>query len=123
MNVKTPAGSAAAACLGLLCASANGWAQTGPAAAPPAFASTAAPTGERAEPAVRYTVIEDESARIDEMRVRGQTQRITVTPKRAGVVGNRPYQIIGPGGSQDLQEAPNGAKGAAGQRVWQVMSF
>ena len=71
---------------------------------------------------MKYTVIEDEGSRIDELRVRGQTQRITVTPKGPGRK-LAPYEIIGPGGSQDLQEAPNGVRGAAGKRVWHVLSF
>ena len=67
---------------------------------------------------------EDKGSRIDELRVRGQTQRITVTPKGGGkLLGNRPYEIIPPAGSQDLQEAPNGVRGAAGKRVWHVLSF
>ena len=78
-----------------------------------------APATDPGEPAVKVTVIEGESARIDELRVRGQTQRITVTPKGRG----KPYEIIPPAGSQDLQEAPNGVKGAAGKRVWHVLSF
>ena len=82
-----------------------------------AFGAT--PPAERGEPNVKYTVIEGESARIDELRVRGQTQRITVTPKGGG----KPYEIIAPTGSQDLQEAPNGVKGAGGKRVWHVLSF
>ena len=79
----------------------------------------ATPATDRGEPAVKYTVIEGEGARIDELRVRGQTQRITVTPKGGG----KPYEIIPPSGSHDLQEAPNGVRGAAGKRVWHVLSF
>ena len=87
-------------------------------------AAAKAEKAERGEPAVKYTVIEDEGSRIDELRVRGQTQRITVTPKGGGkLLGNRPYEIIPPAGSQDLQEAPNGVRGAAGKRVWHVLSF
>ena len=82
-----------------------------------AFGAT--PAADPGEPAVKYTVIEGEGARIEELRVRGQTQRITVTPKGRG----KPYEIIPPAGSQDLQEAPNGVKGAAGKRVWHVLSF
>ena len=33
---------------------------------------------------MRRTVIEDDGARIDELKVRGQTKRITVTPKTGG---------------------------------------
>jgi len=92
-------------------------------AAPPAAVPVDAPERpERGEPAVAYTVIEDEGSRIDELKVRGQTKRITVTPKGRSK-GLAPYEIIAPTGSQDLQEAPTGGKGAAGKRVWRVLSF
>lgn len=120
MNRKTALHAAFAVSivwLGGTGAASNGGAQTVPApeAAAPAVA-------ERGEPAVKYTVIEDEGSRIDELRVRGQTQRITVTPK-AGGKAIRPYEIIPSTGSQALLEAPNGVKGAAGKRVWHVLSF
>ena len=74
---------------------------------------------EPGEPAVQQTVIEDDNARIDELKVRGRSQRITVKPKTAG----RPYEIITNNGSRDLTEGPNGFNGAVGKRVWPVMSF
>ena len=81
-------------------------------------------TIDRGEPAVRWTIIEDEGSRVEELSVRGQTQRITVTPKGGGkLLSGRPYEIVSPAGSQDLQEAPNGVRGAAGKRVWHVLSF
>lgn len=74
---------------------------------------------QRGEPAVRRTVIEDDGARIDELKVRGQTKRITVTPKKIG----KPYEIIPPSGAPDQSEGPNGSNGAVGKRVWPVLSF
>jgi hypothetical protein len=74
---------------------------------------------EPGEPAVQQTVIEDDNARIDELKVRGRSQRISVKPKTAG----RPYEIITNNGSRDLTEGPNGFNGAVGKRVWPVMSF
>jgi hypothetical protein len=85
-------------------------------AAPPAREATTA----AGEPAVKRTVIEDGGSKVEELRVRGQTQRITVTPK---VGGMRPYEIIGADGSRDLQEAPDATRGASGKRVWHVLSF
>jgi len=73
-----------------------------------------------AEPHVQRTVIEDEGARIEELRVRGQTQRITVTPK----VGTRQgYEIITTDGSRDLSDGAGSTRGAAGKRVWRVFSY
>jgi hypothetical protein len=86
-------------------------------AAAPAFAQDAAP---RPEPNVKLTVIEDEGARIEELRVRGQAQRIVVSPK----VGPKSrYEIVTGDGSRDLSDGVGGARGAVGQRVWNVLSF
>ena len=73
-----------------------------------------------AEPKVENLVIEDDGARIEELRVRGQTQRIVVIPKRGGRVA---YEIITGDGSRDLSAGANTSRGAAGQRVWHVLSF
>ncbi|MBL8326732.1 MAG: hypothetical protein JNJ89_17400 [Rubrivivax sp.] len=64
-------------------------------------------------------VIEDDRVRIEETRVRGQVQRITVAPK--GPVGSspRPYEIqVGAGGRDPSQD-----RSSAGQRVWSVLKF
>ena len=83
-----------------------------------AAALAAARTG--AEPNVKHTVIEDDGARIDELKVRGHTQRISVTPK---VGPKRGYEIITGDGSRDLGDGANTSRGAAGKRVWNVLSF
>jgi hypothetical protein len=72
------------------------------------------------EPAVKRTVIEDEGARIEELRVRGQLQRITVTTKLGG---KSSYEIITGDGSRDLSDGANTSRGAAGKRAWNVLSF
>ena len=46
-----------------------------------ALAQAAAPAHADAEPRVQHIVVEDEGSRIEELRVRGATQRITVQPK------------------------------------------
>lgn len=93
----------------LCCALASGtaWAQNPPA-------GTALPPGPAPrEPAVQQTVIEDQGSRISELRVRGQTQRITVQPK---VGGAKAYEIV-------TGDGHGVAGGATGQRVWQVLQF
>ena len=85
-----------------------------------AQAQPAAPAARSAEPKVQLTVIEDDGARIEELRVRGQTQRIVVAPKRAGAA---PYEIITGDGSRDLGDGANTSRGAAGKRVWNVLKF
>jgi hypothetical protein len=78
--------------------------------------SAAAQVPTRSEPVVKQTVIEDDQVRIEELRVRGQLQRITVSPKASGV---QPYQIVPPEG-RDLSQQ---SKGISGQRMWQFFSF
>jgi hypothetical protein len=92
-------------------------AQTGAAPAVAALPTSAAPAG---EPNVKRTVIEDDNARIDELKVRGHTQRISVTPKLGP---KRGYEIITGDGSRDLSDGANTSRGAAGKRVWNVLSF
>lgn len=74
----------------------------------------------RGEPRVQQTVIEDEGSRIEEMRVRGNTTRISVQPK---VGTSRGYEIITEDGSRDVSDGLTGSRGAAGKRVWRVLSF
>jgi Protein of unknown function (DUF2782) len=76
-----------------------------------------APPASHAEPAVQRTVIEDMDNRVEELRVRGEVRRITVTPKNGG----KPYEIIPANGGRDL--GSGASKGAAGQRVWNVLDF
>jgi hypothetical protein len=71
------------------------------------------------EPSVQLTVIEDESVRIEELKVRGQTQRISVQPK--GIKG---YEIIPADQGRDMMSDSAGSqRGAAGARVWRVFTF
>ena len=93
-------------CLVLPCA-----AQQAPAAPPPA-----------GEPEVQRTVIEDSGARIEELRVRGQVQRITVAPKGGG----KRYEILTGNGLTDIPGGVNagrGAAGTAGKSAWNVFAF
>lgn len=83
------------------------------AAALPALAQAPA----RAEPEIKRSVIEDDRVKIEELRVRGQVQRITVSPKASGV---RAYEIVPPDAGRD---ASSQSKGLSGQRLWQLFSF
>ena len=77
------------------------------------------PSADR-EPVVKHTVIEDEGSRIEELKVRGQTQRITVTPK---VGTHQVYEIIPADGARDMSDSASSTRGAAGKRVWRVLQF
>ena len=70
----------------------------------------------KSEPEIKRSVVEDDKVRIEELRVRGQVQRITVSPKASGV---RPYEIVPPDPGRDASQN----KGLSGQRLWQFFSF
>ena len=61
-------------------------------------------------------VIEDDDVRIEETRVRGQAQRITVQSKVGGAQALRDHRR--PGGRDPSQD-----RGAAGQRAWSLFDF
>src|SRR4051812_29908911 len=88
----------------------------------PAIAQEASIPRPTPEPKVQQTVVEDDAVRIEELRVRGQTQRIVVRPKK-GPAG--PYEVLPVDGSRDTsQRSQSGSyRGAGGQSVWHVMTF
>jgi len=88
---------------------------TAAAQAEPGAAPGPAQPASHPEPAVQRTVIEDMDTRVEELRVRGEVRRITVTPKHGG----KPYEVIPANAGRD----PGAGKGAAGQRVWNVLDF
>jgi len=79
-----------------------------PSKATPSAAASAAGTGKR--------VVEDDKVRIEETRLRGQTQSVTVHSKLPGV---RDYEVIMP----PLGKDPSQDKGAAGKRTWSLFGF
>jgi|OpeIllAssembly_1097287.scaffolds.fasta_scaffold151737_2 hypothetical protein len=81
-------------------------------AAPAGAAST--PARDRLTPTL--TVIEDDGVRIEEKRLRGQPQRITVQSK---VGAARPYEIIVGTDGRD----PSKDRGAVGQSAWSLFDF
>ncbi len=74
------------------------------------------PPARGGEPAVERKVSEDDGVRIEELRVRGETQQITVQSKAGGV---RSYQIVPAAAGRDLSQDRRNT----GQRVWSVLSF
>jgi hypothetical protein len=71
------------------------------------------------EPKVQRIVVEDDAVRIEELRVRGQTQRIVVKPKHAAE-----YEIVPAAGGRDPSQNRAGQQaGAGGQRVWNLLKF
>lgn len=92
-------------------------AATAPASPPLVIVAAAeSAASEPAKGAVDKRVIEDGKVRIEEVRVRGQTQSVTVTSKLPGV---RAYEVIQP----PLGKDPSQDKGAAGKRTWSLFDF
>jgi hypothetical protein len=120
--MKTSAVVIAAAVAAFLSQGAKAVDAEAPPAKPAATAATPAADTERprtGEPNVRHTVIDDGRARIEELRVRGQLQKVTVAPK-----GNAPgYEVLLGDGAHAVGEDPGTSRGSAGKRVWNVLRF
>ena len=94
----------------------------------PALAQTKAPALEpgtnpvstRPEPTIQRIRVEDAGSRIDELRVGGETQSITVQPK----VNMPAYEVLPSEGTKSGGIAPStSGAGSAGKRVWNVLKF
>lgn len=89
-----------------------------------AAAGTTVPTPPVAAPgeaAVERIHVEDKGSRIDELRVRGQTRRINVQPLQGA-----DYEVLPIDPRHDPSQGHGqggGSRGAAGQRVWPLLSF
>lgn len=71
---------------------------------------------------IERLTVEDGGSRIDELRVGGQTQSITVKPKSAG--GGIPaYQVIPNNGVRDGGPSRAGAETMTAPRVWTLGNF
>ncbi|NBU88325.1 MAG: hypothetical protein EBS16_03790 [Betaproteobacteria bacterium] len=69
------------------------------------------------EAKVERLVIEDDQVRIEELRVRGESQRIVVKLKGSG---GREYDIVPPTGASDPSQR---LKAPAGSALWRLFSF
>lgn len=107
-------------CLGLPCA-----AQTPPSAGTASASASAAPivrdsgpsVAQRGgEPKVQRLVSEDDSVRIDELRVRGVTRKLIVQPKLPGAPA---YEI---GSNRDGRDATQDQR-SDGRALWQLFAF
>ncbi len=99
---------------------AQGTATPPPRSAASASTATAAPPTGRPDQRIERIHVEDAGAKIDELRVGGETQRITVQPKS----GLPAYEIL----PSDGKNSPpgltrEGAPRGNGERVWKVLSF
>jgi hypothetical protein len=109
--------AAALAVLPLAAAVAQAQAPAQPASA---AAAAEAPVGPgRKNQTIKRIRIEDAGSRIDELRVGGQTEQITVQPKGAGVP---PYEVKPAQGAHGAPPEPAGGD-TGGSRVWNVLKF
>jgi len=102
-------------------------AEAAPSAPAPAIAASAALLADETapvplrggEPAVKQTVIEDKGAKIEELRVRGNLQKVVVKPR-----GPAPgYEVLTSDGYHPTADDPGTSHGSAGKRVWNVLRF
>jgi starvation-inducible outer membrane lipoprotein len=85
---------------------------------PPANAARE-PLEPRRNQKIERIVIQDESNRIEELRVGGQTERVQVQPKEAPA-----YEVLTPHMSRSRPaDHRDGMSSAGGKRVWNVLSF
>ena len=92
------------------------WAQPAPNAADAPVARDATPR-DRSSQRIEHIQVEDAGSRIDELRVGGQTQSISVQPRAA-----MPQYDVQPAGASRLP--PNEAgPGSAGPRTWKILQF
>ena len=64
--------------------------------------------------------VEDGGSRVDELRVGGQTQSITVQPKGSDMPA---YEVKSPDGARSRSGSNSGAETNTAPRVWNVMKF
>lgn len=86
-----------------------------PASAPAVDPRVVTPDGAVRNDRIQRIVTQDRNAKVEELRVREQTQHITVTP-----ASGAPYEVIPADSSRDTQDARGGS---AGRTVWRVLSF
>ena len=86
----------------------------------PAPAPSPTPAKNPPEQRIEQIRTEDQGARIDELRVGGQTQSITVTPKASSLPG---YEIQPTEGARTRPTQREGAESSSGPRVWNVLKF
>ena len=86
----------------------------------PALEPATNPSSRRPEAAIQRIRTEDAGSRIDEVRVGGETQSITVQPKT-----NVPaYEVLPSDSTKGGGTAPStSGAGSTGKRVWNVLKF
>ena len=76
--------------------------------------------GDRSNQRTERIQIEDGGSRVDELRVGGQTQSISVQPKGSNMPA---YEVQSPDGARSRAGSNNGAETTTAPRVWNVLKF
>jgi hypothetical protein len=84
----------------------------------PAAATTTKAKPARPDKKIERILTEDAGTRIDELRVGGETQQITVQPKTGGA----PYEVKPAEGARGTAPAAT-SNDTNGSRVWNVLKF
>jgi len=79
------------------------------------------PGSKRPDAKIERIVVEDNNARIEELRERGEVRNVVVHSKILPFVPD--YEILVGDATQEPVAGPNGLHGVIGQRVWRVMTF
>lgn len=83
------------------------------------LSNTEQPAG-RANQRTERIQVEDAGSRVDELRIGGQTQTISVQPK----AGSMPsYEVQSPDGARSRAGSNSGAETTTAPRVWNVLKF
>jgi len=77
--------------------------------------------GKRPDAKIEHIVVEDNNARIEELRERGEVRNVTVHSKILPFVPD--YEIVVGDASREPVAGPNGQHGIIGQRVWRLLDF
>ena len=77
-------------------------------------------TSGRANQRTERIQVEDAGSRVDELRVGGQTQTISVQPKTGNMPG---YEVQSPDGARSRAGSNSGAETTTAPRVWNVLKF
>jgi len=113
----------------LLCACALAHAEDAPAKLPPpqpgwTVIEDDPPPGKRPDAKIEHIVVEDNNARVEELRERGEVRKVKVHPK---LIPAPDYEITVGDASvepfRDIYSSPRGAARAVGSTVWSVLDF
>ena len=86
----------------------------------PAWAATPAAPTPPIDQRIQHIEVQDADVRINELRVGGETQTITVKPSN----GMPAYEVVPANGARNRTiDGRDGGQGSVGSRVWKLFNF